>query len=153
MFAGAPSLTPISPQTEGLLFRIWFKLNGGAAAQEIDIDTISDLGGPKIEFILSVEGGGSIHPGYVDCGASDIVITGAGYLCGDANSDQKVNIIDAVYIIRYVFQGGNPPIPMAAGDTNCDGNVNASDAVALINYIFIGGHIPCDADGDGIRDC
>ena len=74
-------------------------------------------------------------------------------VCGDANCDDEINITDAVYIINYVFLGGNAPDPMSSGDTNCDEDVNVSDAVYLINYIFISGNSPCDIDGDAVPDC
>jgi glucose/arabinose dehydrogenase len=77
----------------------------------------------------------------------------SGYDCGDANDDGSVNVSDAVWIINYVFIGGDPPDPLASGDANCDGSVNVSDAVWIINYIFIGGNAPCDTDGDGMEDC
>jgi hypothetical protein len=73
--------------------------------------------------------------------------------CGDANADEVVNVSDAVYIINYIFAGGNPPDPMEAGDVNCDEVVNVSDAVWIINYIFAAGKEPCDSDGDGVPDC
>ena len=75
------------------------------------------------------------------------------YVCGDANADTMVNVSDAVYIINYVFSGGNSPDPLESGDANCDTNVNVSDAVYLINYVFSGGHAPCDSNGDTIPDC
>jgi hypothetical protein len=75
------------------------------------------------------------------------------YICGDANSDGTANVSDAVYIINYVFIGGNPPSPPASGDVNCDSTVNVSDAVWVINYVFVGGNKPCDIDGDGNADC
>jgi hypothetical protein len=75
------------------------------------------------------------------------------YICGDANADQGVNVSDAVYVINYVFIGGNPPNPLESGDCNCDGAVNVSDAVWVINFVFIGGNEPCDTDGDGNSDC
>jgi hypothetical protein len=77
----------------------------------------------------------------------------ASYTCGDANSDGLVNVSDAVYIINYVFTGGDPPSPLVAGNVNCDIGVNVSDAVWIINYIFVNGNEPCDWDGDGIPDC
>ncbi|NIS18246.1 MAG: hypothetical protein GWN00_40335, partial [Aliifodinibius sp.] len=70
-----------------------------------------------------------------------------------ANADQAVNVSDAVYIVNYVFIGGNAPDPLDAGDGNCDSTVNVSDAVWIINYVFIGGNPPCDTNGDGIPDC
>ena len=75
------------------------------------------------------------------------------YLCGDCNQDDRVNVSDAVFVINYVFSGGNAPIPYLAGDVNCDTKVNVSDAVYIINYVFSGGYAPCDTDGDGQRDC
>jgi hypothetical protein len=75
------------------------------------------------------------------------------YICGDANSDDVVNVSDAVYIINYVFVGGDPPDPMESGDANCDDVCNVSDAVWIINYVFVGGNDPCDTNGDGEPDC
>lgn len=63
---------------------------------------------------------------------------------GDANFDGDVNVGDAIYIVNYVFNGGNDPQPLfVAGDANCDGGVNIGDAVMLVNYIFNGGNMPC----------
>ena len=75
------------------------------------------------------------------------------YTCGDANGDLAVNVSDAVYIINFVFAGGNPPNPEESGDANCDSSVNVSDAVYIINFVFISGHYPCDPNGDSVPDC
>ena len=75
------------------------------------------------------------------------------YNCGDANGDTVVAVNDAVWVINYVFAGGDPPDPLMSGDCNCDGVVNVSDSVWIINYIFAGGYQPCDIDGDGESDC
>jgi hypothetical protein len=81
------------------------------------------------------------------------VITAGSYICGDANSDETVNVSDGVFIINYVFAGGEAPDPIESGDANCDGTCNVSDAVWIINYVFTGGNEPCDSDGDGEPDC
>jgi Dockerin type I domain len=75
------------------------------------------------------------------------------YPCGDANCDLVVNVSDAVWIIGYIFIGGDPPHIYKIGDVNCDEVVNVSDAVWIINYVFIGGYAPCDENGDEIPDC
>ena len=75
------------------------------------------------------------------------------YICGDANADQSVNVSDAVYLINFVFSGGNPPDPYESGNANCDVSVNVSDAVWIINYVFSNGNTPCDTDGDTAPDC
>ena len=66
-------------------------------------------------------------------------------ICGDANSDNNVNVSDAVVIINFVFNSNAyMPAPLMASDVNCDERVNVSDAVYLINYVFSGGNVPCN---------
>ncbi len=72
------------------------------------------------------------------------------YVCGDVDGDQSVNILDAVYLINYIFKGGPAPVPMDAADANLDGAINIGDPVYLINFIFRGGPPPCPPPGGGI---
>jgi len=65
-------------------------------------------------------------------------------VCADANGDGVVNVGDAVYIINYIFKGGNAPDPVCSADANGDGVVNVGDAVYIINYIFKGGSNPVE---------
>lgn len=65
------------------------------------------------------------------------------YICADANSDDLVNITDAVYLISYIFNEGPAPEPLIAGDANCDEIVNVTDAVYLIQWIFNEGPAAC----------
>ncbi len=77
------------------------------------------------------------------CHADTMSFTIKVYVCGDANGDGEVNIGDGVFIINYVFKGGNPPDPIEEGDANCDGDVNVGDAVYIISYVFQDGPPPC----------
>lgn len=70
---------------------------------------------------------------------------GPGYICGDADGNSIVNITDAVYLIAYIFGGGETPDPLAAADCDCNGIVNITDVAYLIAYIFGGGPVPCEA--------
>jgi hypothetical protein len=65
------------------------------------------------------------------------------YEAGDANGDALANVADAVFLINFVFKGGQAPEPLEAGDANCDGQTNVGDAVYLINFVFRGGPEPC----------
>ncbi|MEE9442678.1 MAG: C1 family peptidase [candidate division Zixibacteria bacterium] len=67
------------------------------------------------------------------------------YKRGDANSDDNVNVGDAVYIINYVFKNGPGPDRLECGDANCDGDCNVGDAVFLINHVFKDGLSPEEA--------
>jgi len=66
--------------------------------------------------------------------------------CGDANSDEMVDISDVVFLIYYIFAGGAAPgdciYPKGMGDANGDGIADISDVVHLIAYIFSGGNPP-----------
>jgi len=72
-----------------------------------------------------------------------LIPNGGEYACGDANSDEIINIGDAVYVVNYIFKDGSAPIPLEAGDANCDGIINIGDAVHIVNYVFKNGSGPC----------
>lgn len=110
------------------------------------------FGNAAIIDTLKIEWPSGIEDIYYNISVNQFV-TYTELLCGDANSDSSVNVSDAVYIINYVFVGGDSPDPIESGDANCDGSVNVSDAVYIINYVFVGGMSPCDPNGDGILDC
>jgi hypothetical protein len=68
-------------------------------------------------------------------------------VCGDANGDGSIDISDAVFLISYIFSGGQAPgtcggYPNGLGDANGDASIDISDAVYLITYIFSGGSAP-----------
>ena len=65
------------------------------------------------------------------------------YPCGDVNTDEQVNLIDAVFLINYIFVGGPAPQQLTLADVNCSGSTNIADVVLLINYIFRAGPVPC----------
>ncbi len=63
---------------------------------------------------------------------------------GDANGDALITISDVVYIIPWLFGGGEIPEPLRSRmDADGNGHPSISDAVYLINYIFVGGPEPC----------
>jgi len=80
------------------------------------------------------------YEGYVDeVRISDIARTP---ICGDANASGFVDIDDPVYLIRYIFTGGTPPLSIS--DVDCSGGIDIDDIVYLINYVFQGGPAPCE---------
>lgn len=70
---------------------------------------------------------------------------GCDAVCGDADFSGRVSISDAVFLIRYIFANGAPPLMPSSGDVSCNGVVNISDVVYLVNYIFANGPVPCAA--------
>ncbi|MBD3216929.1 MAG: hypothetical protein GF310_01540 [candidate division Zixibacteria bacterium] len=66
------------------------------------------------------------------------------YICGDINGDDKINLLDPVFLTAYLFKGGNAPDPVERGDVDCSETVpELNDLVYILNYIFYMGPDPC----------
>ncbi|HDL03950.1 MAG: hypothetical protein DRP46_05005 [Candidatus Zixiibacteriota bacterium] len=63
-------------------------------------------------------------------------------ICGDANGDFGVNLLDITFIISYLYKGGLPPVPIDRGDIDNSAHVNLLDATYLISYLYKGGAPP-----------
>lgn len=63
-------------------------------------------------------------------------------MCGDVNDDGTINIGDPVFLITYIFHGGDAPYPLGRADVNADGSVNIGDAIWLVQYVFLGDFPP-----------
>jgi len=63
-------------------------------------------------------------------------------ISGDANSDGKIDLADAIYLSRYILQGGPAPNPLWKGDVNGDCKILLSDAILLARYVFYGSPAP-----------
>ena len=114
---------------------------------------------------LGINGNISLDPQFCDTAAGDFQIQGNSpcaeennscevligalsvgcepvYICGDANDDDAVNILDITHLINYLYKGGPPPVPPEAADINSDSAVNILDITYLINYLYEGGPEP-----------
>ncbi|MEW5924774.1 MAG: dockerin type I domain-containing protein [Candidatus Zixiibacteriota bacterium] len=72
----------------------------------------------------------------------DLTTSVYNYLCGDANGDGSINILDIIYIIAYLYRGGSAPDPVGKADLNGDGNVNLMDVTYFIQYLYRSGSAP-----------
>lgn len=97
----------------------------------------------RIRFTATDAGAASIVEAGIDGFLVKTLSCSDSYTCGDADGNHIVNISDAVYLIAYIFGGGDIPSPLEAGDSDCNQIVNISDAVYLIAHIFGGGAMPC----------
>ncbi len=64
------------------------------------------------------------------------------FICGDANANGTVNIIDVSYIINYLYRSGPAPIPPQSADVNSSGGTNIIDVSYLINFLYRSGPAP-----------
>ncbi len=64
------------------------------------------------------------------------------FICGDANGNGSINILDATFIIAYLFKSGPEPVPLQAANVNNTGGINILDATYLISFLFKNGPDP-----------
>jgi len=63
---------------------------------------------------------------------------------GDLDYNGRVNVLDVVYFVRYLFIHGPAPQPeRRVGDVNCDEAVNVVDLSEMVTYLFKGGDVLC----------
>ena len=62
-----------------------------------------------------------------------------GFVRGEANGDQGVDISDAITILQYLFGVSNELPCLDAGDANDDGAIDLGDAIGTLNLVFGGG--------------
>jgi len=72
-------------------------------------------------------------------GAGDI---GCSFICGDADGDMLINILDIVFIINFIYKSGPEPNPVESVDVNSDYEINILDVVYIINYVYKSGPEP-----------
>jgi hypothetical protein len=76
---------------------------------------------------------------------------GARFRRGDTNEDTRTDISDAVWILRFLFLGGEGIRCRKSGDANDDQVVDVSDAVTILGYLFAGApRLPGPFPGCGV---
>jgi len=61
---------------------------------------------------------------------------------GDANTDDAIDIGDAVFILGHLFASGPPSPCQDAADANDDGKLDIADPIYVLNHLFIPGSAP-----------
>lgn len=64
---------------------------------------------------------------------------------GDLNNSSKVDIVDVIFLLNYLFKNGKKPGYPVQADVNCDSRVDVSDLIYLYNYLFKNGKPLCPA--------
>lgn len=105
---------------------------------------VGDVNGDgRADWVFSDEGSGFPEAGLI---GSVYVIYGLGaeaaFRRGDANYDDKIEITDAVFVLRYLFSGGEAPACEDAADADDTGELEITDAVFLLGHLFLGGPAP-----------
>ncbi len=65
-----------------------------------------------------------------------VVVANPEIICGDADNNQLVNILDVIYLIKWLYAGGPPPLYEESGDVNNSGLVDLFDLTAIVDYLY-----------------
>jgi len=65
-------------------------------------------------------------------------VRSAEMVCGDADGDGYVNLLDILFLITYLYGDppGPAPDPPEAGDANADTDLNLLDVLYLVNFLY-----------------
>ncbi len=64
------------------------------------------------------------------------------FVRGDANADGNLDLSDAIFILNWLFTGGQLPPCLDAADINDEGTIDISDPVRLLFVLFADGEKP-----------
>ncbi|MFQ5653828.1 MAG: IPT/TIG domain-containing protein [Planctomycetota bacterium] len=65
-----------------------------------------------------------------------------GFIRGDVNEDQTIDLADVISTLTLLFLGGDPPFCPDAVDVNDDGALDIADAIYSISFLFLSGVPP-----------
>ncbi|UCD95078.1 MAG: hypothetical protein JSU69_03240 [Candidatus Zixiibacteriota bacterium] len=64
------------------------------------------------------------------------------FLCGDTDGSGVINILDASFVVNYLYRNGPAPDPLLKADVNGSGEINLLDVTATIDYLYRNGPEP-----------
>ncbi|MEW5923561.1 MAG: dockerin type I repeat-containing protein [Candidatus Zixiibacteriota bacterium] len=89
-------------------------------------------------YIVTVGVADAGHPNEYDTCSFTVNIASA---AGDVNGDMKVNILDVVALISYLYRDGARPAHFYHANVDADWTLNLLDVIQLLNYLYKGGSI------------
>jgi hypothetical protein len=95
-------------------------------------------GGQPVAISVS-QAGDAVKPVWID---HTITLAPPFFLRGDASSDGKLDIGDALSILEWLFRTWRPAPCEDASDANDDGRLDISDPIHILGYLFLGSDPP-----------
>lgn len=84
-------------------------------------------------------------------GGLEFTFETSGFVRGDANDDGKSELVDAIFMLEYLFRGRSEPSCLKAIDVDDNGSVELTDPVSLLSYLFLGTfEMPAPHPGCGV---
>jgi hypothetical protein len=97
----------------------------------------------SLEIEADADGDGFTDVVDLDLNAAGSAVSGQPELLGgDSNTNDRVDLSDALFTLGWLFGDGPAPACEKAADANDDGRVDISDPMRLLGYLFLGGPSP-----------
>ncbi len=133
------------PEGAGVkLLRLAYRARPGGEAREGETAILlrSDLGAGRVPVAFQAPSGAwegaATRAGRIEI----LAAAGPRFRRGDANSDGRIDVSDAVAALGYLFLGSERPGCLRACDADADGQLAITDPIRLLNYLFLGGDAP-----------
>jgi hypothetical protein len=154
-----PGSAGVEPVLQSAYLGFSAATGGSFATQEVDDVTVRVYGescNPVPEVCnngLDDDCDGKTDCADEDCAAAPNCQVGVRFIRGDVDaSGPPANITDGIYILNYLFTGGDAPPCFDAADTDNSGTHNITDGIYILNYLFTGGAAPPPPlDGSGLE--
>ncbi|UCD93435.1 MAG: choice-of-anchor J domain-containing protein [Candidatus Zixiibacteriota bacterium] len=108
----------------------------GWVENTVDLSAYAAEPSVYLDFLGISEYGNSI---YVD---DIVVVQRSTYICGDADNDGVINILDVTFIVNYLYKDGPAPDHEEACDADGNDIINILDVTHLVNYLYKDGPEP-----------
>jgi hypothetical protein len=138
----------IAVSNDGLNFiNVWSNfqqmVGGYWIEDEVDLSSVAD--NQVTVYVRFIMGPTDASWSYCGWNIDDLEVYGfkcKTWICGDANGDTKINLLDVSYIISALYRGGPKPDPIQSADVNSDGKMNLLDVSYIINNLYRHGPAP-----------
>jgi hypothetical protein len=138
LIGAIPVSEPPIPPTQGLFATLCFHLTSNTGLVMVD----STFFPPINHLIFTTTEPKGYNPQFA---MGDFLVIE--YWPGDVNFDGKVDIIDVVFLLNYLFKDGPlPPHPISADVDSANKVIDIQDVVYLLSYLFLNGPTPLPGD-------
>ncbi|MFH2035677.1 MAG: C10 family peptidase [Candidatus Zixiibacteriota bacterium] len=131
------SVQPWLSEGDGSLIKLYFSSNALANPGESTTIRLDGYDSQSTVFFGSING--QAHD-YLPRAINSTIRTEA--VCGDANADETVNILDVTFLIAYLYKNGSSPVSEWCANPNGDATINILDVTYLISYLYKQGPVP-----------
>lgn len=103
----------------------------------VDLDLVFAMD-DTTEFLYVGEPHTDDYEGDVRIDEITLLVPSEAFVCGDANNDDEINLLDILLLIEYIYDTppGPAPDPVERADVNADGELNLLDILSLIIYLY-----------------